>query len=867
MMDVAAPAFLLLLGALTWIWWTARTARPQTRRGAVAVRCAIAALLILGASGLRVRAGDEPVTMMFLIDRSDSVPAASQSLAVALVNDMMAAMRPGDLAGVIAFGAEAVLERRPSSASALTAVTSRVNGSETNLEDALALARSALGLEGTRRMVVFSDGHETLGTATRQASMAAAEGLRLDAVALGDDGPRARPLVVTHVIAPIEASVGEPFRVSLEATGPPGERGIVTLRRDGEPSLSAEVEMSASGAGRVEFTERRDEPGVYGYHASVLPVDVPGAETSVHAGAVVAVSGKPALLYVSRAGGTLPRVLSAAGFRTTAVEPAELPASSRDLAPYAGVILDDVPSELLTATQGTALAQFVEQSGGGLLVLGSPGSLNPAGYPESPLGPLLPIDLRPRAGTRAPSLALVLLFDKTGSMADRVDGVSKIELARQAVIKVLDVLPSTDSLGVIAFDATAPVAVVPLGSSHDAQDVAERLRTIEPGGATAIAGAMDQAVGWLQGSQGAAAARRQILLISDGRTTVEDADRVRALVNEAGVEVSVVAIGGNADRAFLEAIAGTTGGRAYFPDDFRDLPLIVAREAARSSSGRIVEERYTVRAVPHPVLAGIDRASLPSMDGYTVSAARPTAETILASHLDDPVLAAWRAGLGRVGVFTADLGSPWSASMREWDGFSPLWSQVVRWLARRSGDRSLDVRLTGAAGSVQVTVDAHGPDGDFLNGLSVQASLRLPSGDTRAVTLRQSAPGRYEARLDRPEPGPYVVAVTARDSTGQTEFQAVRGFYRPDGERLARDVDRAALARLAEPTGGSVLDAAENPFAEARPAAYVEVWPWLLAMALLLFVGDILARSELRMWLSAARRSPPLPARPGSRAA
>jgi Mg-chelatase subunit ChlD len=50
-------------------------------------------------------------------------------------------------------------------------------------------------------------------------------------------------------------------------------------------------------------------------------------------------------------------------------------------------------------------------------------------------------------------MGLVVAFDKSGSMADLVSGVAKIELARQAVRKVLDAVRPTDPIGVVAFDA------------------------------------------------------------------------------------------------------------------------------------------------------------------------------------------------------------------------------------------------------------------------------------------------------------------------------------------------------------------------------------------------------------------------------
>lgn len=854
-MQLASPWLLLLLGVLPAIWWVARSPASATSRRAVVVRCLVATLLVIGASGPQLRTGHEPVAAMFVFDRSDSIGYRAQADALARANAMAAAMQPADRAGVVVFGGDAVIERRPSSEPSIAAVASTVDGSASNLEMALALARATFPDRGRRRIVLFSDGRETQGSAATQAALAAADGMAIDVVMAQDGHTDEVSLVATAVVAPADVRVGEPFQLSVTAGGAAGMRGVVTLVRDGLPAVQADLVVGAAGRGQVQFLERRDQAGMYAYTASVRQAgeDAVGVPSAGTAGAVVAVSGEPSVLYVSRGRPTLAPVLSAAGFQTTSIRAADLPTSGTALARHDAVVLDGVEAEQLSPAQAKVLVQFVEQSGGGLLLLGTSRSLDPLGFPETPLGAVLPVDLRPRTGRRAPSLALVVLVDKTGSMADVSGGASHIELARRAVVKVLEVLPATDSLGIIAFDAAAPVLVAPLGPSHDRQAITERLRSLEPSGGTVLAPAIEQAVAWLRGPAGAESARRHILLISDGRTTRADAERVRGALKGAGVELSAVAVGKDADRPLLEQLARATGGRAHFPDDLSQLPLIVAREAAAASSGRTVDEPFVVRASTHPVLAGLDRTSMPTLSGYTVSAAKPAAETILSSHLGDPVLAAWRVGLGKVGVVTADLGSAGSRRLHAWTGFAPLWTQTMRWLGRRTDDRALDVQLAHAGEGIDMTVEAHGEDGSFLNGLVMRARVRLADGDTKDLRLPQIAPGRYHARLTTALVGPYTAAIGATDAMGQSEYRTMRGGYRPDRERLGRGTDIRGLERLAEITGGNILTRGGNVFTNPRRAEYADMAGWCLTAALLLFVADIIVGSEAWAALLRAR--------------
>jgi Mg-chelatase subunit ChlD len=745
-------------------------------------------------------------------------------------------MHPRDRGGVVAFGLEAAVERPPATGLQLNEIASTVSPAGTHIEAALRTARVALPREGLRRIVLVSDGRATAGDASRELAPATAAGIRIDVVP-ADAAAGDRPLIVKSVAAPVDVRVGEPFALSVEIAGAPGTHGRLTMSGDGEPAAIRDIEVAPDGTASVTFTDQRRRAGVYTYRASI-------DDRAAEAGTMVSVAGTPQVLYAGASGGPVAGVLASSGFQVRLVSPAALPSSPSELAVYDAIVLDDVPAEQLAQASAQAIAAYVEQAGGGLLMLGGPHSLDAAGYPEGPLGRVLPIDLRPRSGQRAPAMGLVVAVDKSGSMADLVSGVAKIELARQAVRKVLDAVRPTDAIGVVAFDA-APVIVSPLTASPDRRRLADRLRSISPGGSTAIAPALVQAADWLRRAN---VTRRHVLLVSDGRTTPADAERLRETVTGGGFELSVIAIGADADRAFLEELAAQTGGRAYFPEDLRQLPILAAREAARASGGRIVEERFALRTAVHPIDAGLDRSALPALSGYVVSAMKPGAEPVLLSHLDDPVMAAWRFGLGRVAVYTADLRSPWSAALRTWPGFGALWLQTARWVGRRATERGLRAAIAEGPDGARLVVDAEGPSAESHEPLDVRAAVRGPNGGEQDVLLHPTAPGRYETPIDTPSSGPYVATITARSSDGQADARALRGFYwSANRERRSTGVDMAALAQIALATGGRVLGPDDNPFEGPRPRAYTAVWTELAAGALLLFLIDVALRRGLTM--------------------
>ena len=61
-------------------------------------------------------------------------------------------------------------------------------------------------------------------------------------------------------------------------------------------------------------------------------------------------------------------------------------------------------------------------------------------------------------------------------------------------------------------------------------------------------------------------------------------------------------------------------------------------------------------------LWGIDPAAMPPLDGYVAASEKTGAEHLLATHRGDPLLSAWRVGLGKAVAFTSDAKGRWAGS-------------------------------------------------------------------------------------------------------------------------------------------------------------------------------------------------------------
>src|SRR5689334_7346014 len=125
-MFFTSPWFLLLLLALPLIVWLGWPSRGPSRRRetiSLALRLLIATLLVVGLAGLEVRRGADELSVVYLVDHSDSMPAGAQQAALDYVRQAMQQMGPRDRSAVVVFGGDAVVEHPLSANKTLEAFT------------------------------------------------------------------------------------------------------------------------------------------------------------------------------------------------------------------------------------------------------------------------------------------------------------------------------------------------------------------------------------------------------------------------------------------------------------------------------------------------------------------------------------------------------------------------------------------------------------------------------------------------------------------------------------------------------------------------------------------------------------------------
>jgi len=844
------PPALLLLLLIPALLYVARHSLATLSRGraraSIAARIIIILLVVLALAGLRVRTATRDVALLFLVDVSASVAPQEQEQVIALINREIERAAPNDYVGVIAFGREASVELAPTRKELLgdrrlTEISSNPPKDYTDIASALRLAAALVPESAVGRLVLISDGNENLESAAGEARLLRAQGIEVHTRTLRTASREESKgeVSVRDLSAPQALAEGEAFdlKVSVDSTRDT-EASLRVFRND---TLVAErqVQLAASGDNVFVVPQRNDQKGFYTYRAEIEAVQSDGFVQNNSREAFALVEGRPKTLYVygdPQPSAAISRVLSEGSFAADLRPAAGVPTTLAGFQDYDLVVFDNVPATVLTSGQMKMVQAYVRDLGGGFIMIGGDKSFGPGGYYKTPVEETLPVSLDVRQKKHFPSLAIVLVIDKSGSMSG-----DKMELALEAAYATVDYLSERDSIGVVAFDSSA-VPSVALTRVEDKQAIRKQVRNIQPGGGTNMYPGLQMAHEWLLASD---AQLKHVIVLSDGQSEEGDFPGIARAMRNANITLSTVAVGADADGDLMEMLASSGGGRFYEATSPDSLPRIFTREAFLASRDTIIEEPFVPRLVrPTQASEGIDWNAAPPLGGYVGTAERDTlkspAITSLISHKDDPVYAVWQYGLGRAAAFTSDAKGRWATGWMNWSGFGQFWTQALRDTLRREGASDLSPRVEIDAGRGRVTVEALAPDGSFKNNLRLRAHIVAPDLSATDVTLDQTAAGRYEGSFPAVLRGAYLVSVSEEGGQVAPTTGSVNS-YSPEFAIASEDAD--LLARISEATGGRALaDAPEAAGLFERSATRTrphEIWEALLLAALLLLPVDV----------------------------
>jgi hypothetical protein len=142
----------------------------------------------------------------------------------------------------------------------------------------------------------------------------------------------------------------------------------------------------------------------------------------------------------------------------------------------------------------------------------------------------------------------------------------------------------------------------------------------------------------------------------------------------------------------------------------------------------------------------------------------------------------------------------------EWQRLRSFVLQLVIDISRAAHQSHLRIRCHASGGTGIIEVEDHHPQANFLE---IQARVDGPRGQSEAVMLRQTGPGRYAGEVALWGKGRYQVTAVAVGE-GRDE-QALAGLAVPySPEHLRFRSEPRVLAKIAEASGGRMLDGSET---------------------------------------------------------
>jgi len=848
MIQFTRPLVLLLLIPLGY--YTFRLANHSLAdmsrfrsRLALVLRLAIIAMLICALAGARIVSNSTQQCVVFALDVSDSISKVKQDAALAYVNDALKSMKSDQKAGLVVFGGDASVELSPCAGARVDKIFSVPSTDNTDISQALGLALATFPEQCAKKIVLLSDGNETIGKSIEQAMLAGANDVGIDTVPVTSDLPR--EVLLDKMICPAGVKIGEPFDLKVVAVAKQPSVAKIRILRNGAPAGLKSVDLPA-GKSVLTFKQSVPNAGGYEYQAILECPDDTRAENN-RALAYVKVTGKPRVLYVEGRQDQakyLSKALSSSDIIIDTRDRSGIPATMAQMQNYDMVVFSDVPAWNMSPDQMEMIKSGVKDLGIGFTMIGGEDSFGAGGYYDTPVEQALPVDMSIRKTKVLPTLSVVIVMDKSGSMGAIEDGREKIQLANDAAASVVKLLQPIDKVGVVVCH-DFPVTAVSLCEARNKGPIYDQISTIraEGGGIYAVP-SMQMAYNMISGSN---TRQKHVILMADG-ADVDDAgpdlvNIARAMATKK-ITVTTVAFGNGKDVDCLKATAGAGMGYFYLAERARDLKAIFTKDVMMVSKSLILEEPFIPRMdTTSQELSGIDQASVPPLLGYVMTSAKPAARVLATSHKNDPILAVWQYGLGRSAAFTSDCKARWAAHWVTWPDYNKFWAQVIRSTMRKSGPKDYQTTVDIESGTGHVGIDAVDDKGNFLNFLKFAGSVIGPDMRAKPIVVEQTGPGRYEASLDARQVGSYVVSVAAiGQADNAPDVSVVSISYPPEYKDMEPNI--GLLKRLSQETSGRFSPAASSVFAGKfrQSKTYTDIWRLLMIIAMVLLPIDVAVR-------------------------
>ena len=785
------------------------------------LRCtAIAALIFaLATPFITLRADKEQV--LFVVDRSVSIESAGNS-ADKWITESLKGRQVNQSVGLYSFAETFRTDLQLTDADVTLPVIGQMESKDaTDIAKAVDLAAAVAKNESATRIVLLSDGLETVGKVEELLPKYNDGRVIIDTVLLERSGSADASISIFET--PLNAYEGEKQLLQLEVESSTRTVGELLIHQNDKEIIKEPVTLEP-GKNTFSFRTSATGSGLLKYEAKLLVPDDSFLENNRML-SITMMERSPRVLVVqtSRNPSIIPTLLDKNAMSVDVVDGEQLPETLSGYLGYGAIIFDNVPGHVVGEDKMAVIEQAVKNFGTGFMMVGGDESFGLGGYFKSPIERLLPVEMEVKGKESLPSLGLMIVMDRSGSMSG-----SKIILAREAAARSVELLRDDDTFGFTAFDDQV-WEVIPIGKLEDKKDAVEQILSVPAGGGTDIFPGMQKAYDDLADLK---LQRKHIILMTDGQSPMpSDYEDVIAEGRKNNITMSTVAIGSDADWSLLEDLAENGGGRFYDVVDESTVPAILARETSMMTRTYIEDNPFYMTLGSVPEWTSLFSEGVPQMNAYIATTAKATSTIVGISHKEDPVIAEWMYGLGRTVAFTSDSTGKWTGDLARWGGYPEFWNTAVARLL--PSYEEVPYIITHERGGTYTVTDSSRKAAFLDIAVVDEAGQEVP------FTTEPLAPGKVRVTVDA-KPG--LVFFGVSDDKGGL-FEA--GISVPYSDEYKPAAPNAALmTKIAERAGGKVLEEPKEAFRNHpfKSGEKIQIAEWLILAAMILFFIDITLR-------------------------
>lgn len=805
--------------------------KPNRRRYWILVRVLTLLFLILSLTAWNINLTAKDTSTIFLVDSSISVEDSKRGIEE-YINSQLVSMEAKDKAAIITFGKKPMVDMPLTDRVGDIKLISEPNPYFTDIQGALGFAVDCFPEKSNKRLVLITDGRENAGDALEAANRLREKKINLEIHYI--DSHKGNDVQLTSIELPnnIHKSENIPMELTIDSTI--DVKGTFYLYSGNEVLIEEDIKVS-KGENIFKYYISLNNKANMNYQGEIVFKEDNNLKNNRVTGSLQ-MGHKPRVLVVGKKEDihTVEALLRSMDIELHSYTPEEAPDNIDFLSEFNGIFLVNVHHDDISSSFEANLNTCVKEFGVGLIVVGGEESFALGGYKDTVLEDMLPVSCKMKGNKKQPNTGLVLIIDSSGSMDDESGGIKKIDMAKEAAIRSMGILEDNDYIGVLAFSDTLQW-IVPLRSASDKEVIEQDIGRLGSKGGTLIIPAISEGIKKLEDTP---VKIKHIILLSDGQGEKEGYDTYINNMKKNNITLSTVAMGQDADQEVLKKLSKESKGRSYFVKDFEAIPNIFAKETYLATKKYINNEEFTPIQVDS---SDFSKDELPNLKGYIGTGIKDEATLILKSPLDDPILAQWQYGLGKVIVWTSDLNGRWSNSWIEWDSFQTKWSSLISSVISDKSHKSIELALEKSKGKVEAFVVQTKPKSNEKIEMMVQG----PQESKEAVLLRQVFTGKYRGSFFLDKEGTYYITAKLTNDEGTIErvIKTINRDYCPEYE-LDRGSGIKTLTALCNATDGRFIDKETNVFKQPirKNKSDIHISFILLPLALMLFIADIAIR-------------------------